>query len=309
MKKVLCISFPASTNNGVGYFDYYNKNQNAEFYYFRKSIKTFFLDYITIFRKAMKCQVVIINYVSLFLLFGPLLRCFLKKVIFIPHEGEPLFPKQFKDAIPFPRSIISSIFLSRFCVFLASETYCLSMLQAEFLKANKDKVIRFGINPHFVNTQKYSKYGCFFPNRKRELIKAYDQIHECHHLIMNQSFDELSSEQMSEFYEKSKIVLIPSIIETYSYCLAEAMLANSIVLATKQVGLAYDLCEIYSIERLAEHGIYIFDTQTSLSQFLLNNYDFLNERESNSRNIALEVGLSGEAAQSILNSLICDKND
>lgn len=309
MKKLLCISFPASPNSGVGYLDAYNHNEYASFIYFKKSKLSLFADFFNILKVGCKNDIIVINYVSLFLLFGPLFRCLLKKVIFIPHEGEPLFPASFKKDIRFPRSLVSSIALSKLCVLLASDTYSLSKLQAKYIKANQNNIIRFGVDPAFISQIPQLKLGYFFPNRKCEKIKGFDEIEALYELIVNPHPKELTSSEMAGYYANSKVVVIPSFIETYSYCMVEAMIANCLVVTTKNVGLAYDMQELLGDSLLNEYGIFVLEDVDCVVNFILENRNKLSAMESKTKDLAFELGLTGQAAQTVLDALIAEDHD
>ncbi|MBE0369272.1 glycosyltransferase family protein [Pseudoalteromonas aurantia] len=306
-KSVLVVSFISSVQNGVGLLaEQMREDEDVHFEFFSKSLKSIVGDFFRIIRKGARCDTIVINYVFLCLLFAPIFRLLGKNVVFVPHEGEPLFPNRLKSEIHIIRRIIASKRLTSVCVHLANKTLCLSKLQAKALGTCDKDIIHFGTRFPLISSNEDSNLF-FFPNRKHEEIKGYGLIKSCHHLMINHDEGELSYDKMVEFYTQAKVVLIPSMIETYSYCMAEAMLANCIVIVTKDVGLAYDLEERIGGGELESYGIYIVDKPEDVAKLALKHYELLITRPSRTRELALEHGLDGVSAIKKLEAFKDDK--
>ncbi|MBD1580954.1 hypothetical protein [Pseudoalteromonas sp. S16_S37] len=302
-KGVLVISFATGSQNGVGLLaEQLKESENIKFEFFSKSLKTVAGDIFRIIKQGIASHTVVINYVFLCLLFAPIFRVLGKRVVFIPHEGEPLFPKALKGQIQTARRVVASKQLTKLCIFIANKTFCLSKLQARALKSNDNDIIHFGADFPYTNSEKEVTHF-FFPNRKYEEIKGFVQISSCHHLITNRENGELSYQEMLSHYAKAQVVLIPSIIETYSYCMVEAMLANSIVVTTRSVGLAFDLEIELGAEKLREYGIYMVEQPNDVAMFVLENYSMLIKKQSKTRELAKTYGLDGKAAVKTMESL------
>ncbi|RRS06929.1 hypothetical protein EAG18_19810 [Pseudoalteromonas sp. J010] len=300
---VLVISFSAGEYNGIGLLARQLENsKNIKFAFFSKSLKTVFFDIYRIIKEGCKSHTVVINYVFLCLLFAPVFRLLGKKVIFIPHEGEPLFPASLKPQISFIRRIVASKRLTQLSMFFANKTLCLSRLQAAALGANEHDIIHLGADFPTESVAKRPTHF-FFPNRKHEEIKGFKEIASCHYLLVNLDDVELNYHQMLTHYAQAQVVLIPSIIETYSYCMVEAMLANCIIVTTKDVGLAHDLAKKVGTDLLNDYGVYIVDKPQLVAEFVNQNYDMLMAKTPKTKELAIAHGLDGKAAVNIMEAL------
>ncbi|EJR0949587.1 hypothetical protein NYG22_001000 [Vibrio alginolyticus] len=300
--KILCISFYQSESKGIGLLEKLSCKEDVEFVILH-GLSSIAKRFFYIIFSGFNSKIVVINYVSLFVVFGFLLRAFGKKVVFVPHEGEPLFPKELKSNIKYPRKLIASLGLSKFCAKVATETLPLSMLQAQMLNIETDKVLRLGVKDDmFLN--ELERNGVFFPSRKSESIKGYLRIKKIHSMIINDSSNELTQTEMYKLYNSCRVVVIPSIVESYSFSMVESMLTNCIVVTSEKVGLAYDLMKLFSDDFLRKSGIYILPDGDCISDFVIKEYKNLIEQQPSTRKLALSLGLDGKSSLRIFESLL-----
>lgn len=302
MSKLLCISFVGNCNNSISLASIKNRDKNVSFHFIRKTPLNFFRDIITGACQAIKSDIVIINYVTLFLIFFPLLKLSRCDILFIPHEGEPLFPKNITVTHSLLRRFLSIPSLTRLCIFLADETYFLSGLQANFFEGNIKNIFRLGVDSSQLVSLENKENIVFFPNRKGEVIKGYDLLDMSKEYLANQGLEELSFVQMCELYKRCKIVVIPSFVETYSFCMVEAMLANCIVVTSKEVGLAFDLLNEYGFDTLVSYGIHVLDSPFNIDAYTKDLVE-KNCPPANTFKLADDLGLDGQMSNEFLSKL------
>lgn len=302
MNKLLCISFLGSSTNSIGLASQINTNHNILFHFIRKKPFCFFKDIKKSIVLASKADVVIVNYVTLFLILIIFLKLTRAKLIFIPHEGEPLFPKSVKVKHSILRKLLSLRVLTKFCILLADDTYFLSGLQATLLGGNSYNICRLGVEKSHLYSASTKSHVIFFPNRKNEKIKGFNLLDVSKKFIANNNEHDLSYDDMCAFYKNAKFVIIPSLIETYSFCMIEAMLANCIIVTSKSVGLAYDLINEYGFEELAANGIHVLETPYDIDSYTVKLFNSSNSY-SNSFNFAIKLGLDGVAFSSFLSKI------
>lgn len=90
----------------------------------------------------------------------------------------------------------------------------------------------------------------------------------------------LDYDKVYQKYHNADIVFLPSDGESYSLVLAEALATNSCIISNTNVGIIQLLVSIYSIDELAQYGLFIADhDQSSYSDAFYQAKEFLNNDE------------------------------
>lgn len=273
-----------------------------------KNLKLIFMAYYQVIKNINRFEVLIINYVFLTFLLLPaviFLRLIGRKVIFIPHEGEPVFPSRYKKGLKGFRRIISYIYLTRVCVYFTTATVFLSRLQGNCLGYTNALYLHLSSDASFYHSI-YSfdvRDGFFFSGRYREPIKGYSLI-ENSVCDIKYNVNDVDQYQMSLCYSTSKVVVIPSIIETYSFSMVEAMLSDCVIVTSRSTGLAFDLANEYPIEFLADMGIFVLDKPEDIEFFLNENAIVLLNTKPKTRQFAIEIGLCMSSFQRKISEVI-----
>ncbi|MUJ21750.1 glycosyltransferase [Aliivibrio fischeri] len=221
---------------------------------------------------------------------------FNKKIIFIPHEGEPFLGwyhaiKQ-KQLNRFGAYLRYSKLYNLIPYYLSSETILLSNLQRNLYK--KGKVINLlGVNEDIFKPEKIKKtHDIFFPSKRTSPEKGFHKI-----ICLSRRYsilfpDNTPNNEMVKMYNQSKVILIPSVFETYGLVVIEAMLTNSVIIVSENIGIIHDLLKKFSKEELSNKGIFIFSMNDNIKDYVEKAMNFYAESISDSRNLALDFGLS-----------------
>ncbi|OCH37526.1 hypothetical protein [Aliivibrio fischeri] len=295
MKKISVVTFVNSSFSSINYN--LSECDDIALLEVEKRVSSIFKTLFHLLKTHKRLDYVIVNYVTLYYIFGFILTFLGVKTIFIPHEGEPLFPKELHSNIIGVRRLLAKKKHTQRCIDNSFSTLFLSNLQQKEFKSKNSSVIHIGSNADFF----YNRFswdernGILFPSRKNEKIKGYDIISSLDYLLINKD-GVYSQEEIAIAYAKAKIVVIPSIIESYSFSMIEAMLSNCIIVTSINVGLANDLLLEHSIEKLEGLGIYILDDINDINEFILNKFFIGNAiiHEPKTRKFALDIGLNAK---------------
>lgn len=296
--KIAVLIFNNLGNSSLNY-NLRNNMSRIKLFEIKKTITSLSGVFFKLLKERKDFDFIVINYVTLYLFFGFIFKLLGVKVVFIPHEGEPLFPEFLVSDIKGFRKVLTFKKLTQICINTADVTLFLSDLQRiNFKSTNKYyNILHIGSNSDFFkNRLKWEERdGIFFPSRKQEKIKGYELLDLIKYKLINNDIS-YSQEEMAELYSKSKIVVIPSFIESYSFSMVEAMLSNCIIVTSKNVGLAYDLDNKYGREKLETIGIYLCDDITQISKFIIDKFYGNNAliNEPNTRDFALKIGLGNK---------------
>jgi Glycosyl transferases group 1 len=149
-----------------------------------------------------------------------------------------------------------------------------------------------------------------FPFAKDRIEKGYSIAQRA---IEDQNFEislirggEIPYAEMPAFYSNSHFLILPTLYETYSLALLEAMASNIFVLASESIGLIDNLLLKYSKEDLASFGIFVCErTADSFSDAIkiVRNLVLQNSR-ARTRELLLLEGLNRRGAAQNLADVI-----
>jgi glycosyltransferase involved in cell wall biosynthesis len=92
----------------------------------------------------------------------------------------------------------------------------------------------------------------------------------------------LEYDEVFKKYHDSDITFLPSDSESYSLVLAEAMSTNSCVVTNANVGIVQLLLSIYSVEELAEYGLFVSEhSQSAYNEKIRLAENFINSNKIN----------------------------
>ncbi|EPG0370959.1 hypothetical protein ACSWVZ_003845 [Photobacterium damselae] len=295
MGKIAVITFYNTSFSSINYNLKKQKNDNIEICEIRKNFLSIVQVFFHILKNYRELDFLLINYVTLYYIFGFVFKWLGVKTVFIPHEGEPLFPKKYYHSISGLRRFLIKKSYTQYCIDNAYETIFLSELQKKVFFSNNGQILHLGSNSNFFNDRILweKRKGVFFPSRKCEEIKGYQLISSLNDLLINKDYV-YAQDEMAIAYSNAKIVVIPSIIETYSFSMVEAMLSNCIIVTSRNVGLAYDLLLEYKKVDLEELGLYIVDDLNEIDTFVLSLINNSILKEPKTRQLALEIGLDSQ---------------
>ncbi|WP_289169984.1 hypothetical protein [uncultured Pseudoalteromonas sp.] len=235
-----------------------------------KSIYDFFFNK---FLHKKKYDIVICHHAITFYLSLPLFF-FIKssKRIFLAHEGEVHLGWKFavlnnqilKLGSLLRYSVIWNTFPSNFF----SKTFVLSKPQKKYYK-NSEVVHYLGVNEKVFKSVAANKCNRgLFPSAISRPEKGWNSIPSSLKRMLVYP-ENLKNIEMPQLYSSSEFVIIPSVFETYSLVLIEALLCNAVIFTTKNVGLASDLLDLYGYDYLVEQGLYVASTHEEMFNLVL----------------------------------------
>lgn len=217
-----------------------------------------------------------------------------KAKIFFAHEGEIHLGWKYAFKNKQLKNIGSLLRYSKLWNKLPSlffdYVYVLSGNQSR--QFSKSKVVHFlGVDESTFNVldDVGSTQGILFPANINRFEKGW-------HLLSEQSRKDCfypcntPNNEMPFLYNKAKIVVIPSVYETYCIALVEALFCNKVVITTRNVGLASDLLRTYGYEYLREKGLFVFDNIEELNKNLQDIY--VSNIQPDTRDLAFDNNLS-----------------
>ncbi|HIF9143117.1 TPA: glycosyltransferase [Photobacterium damselae] len=236
------------------------------------------------------------------------------KIVYIAHEGEPFLGWFFALKNKQLRKLGSWLRFSKLYnmlpYYLSRDTICLSGLQQAIYK--KSSIVKLlGVNDNIFkyNYSSIKNIDIFFPSKITSPEKNFHAIKFLEYKYNLQYPNNTPNNMMPELYNRAKLVIIPSVFETYGLVLVEAMMTNSLILVNSNVGILHELLIKYPESVLNDYGIYIndFKCQIEISKIVdeLLNYNLDNVK---TRRLALEFGLSYQDASIEFINYVQEKN-
>ncbi|HFG2217292.1 TPA: glycosyltransferase, partial [Vibrio cholerae] len=184
--------------------------------------------------------------------------------IFIPHEGEPFLgwkfafnKKQLNRCGAFLR--FSKLY-NKIPYYFSNETLLLSDIQRP-LYPNANTINLLGIDSNVFKPESgiEKDVDIFFPSNISAPEKGFSRISHLLNDYMVIYPENTPNDQMPNLYCRAKIVVIPSVFETYGLVVLEALFCNSVVLVSSNVGVVHELLKVYSESKLESMGLFISD--------------------------------------------------
>lgn len=217
-----------------------------------------------------------------------------KAKVFFAHEGEihlgwkyAFKNKQIKSFGSFLR--FSKVWNKLPCFFF-DHVYALSSRQSK--QYSKVKVVHFlGVDDTVFNISGDSSFskGIFFPANILRFEKGWHLLSDKNKKMCFYPYN-TPNKEMPSLYNQAKVVVIPSVFETYCIALVEALLCNKVVVTTSNIGLAYDLLQAYGSSYLEKRGLFVFNSIKELNENLQDIY--MHGVNANTRELALDNNLS-----------------
>ncbi len=221
------------------------------------------------------------------------------------HESEPVLGRTFFlryfNYLTAKEVIRYSTIWNKTPIRFFDKVFVLNRQQANTLKLDNFEQINFlGVDADvFKPAEKVrgsKKFTIFFPHNPQRPDKGFiflkgavDELKFSVELIVG---GKISYNEMKDVYADSDVIVLPSIYETYSMALLEAMACNKVVVASRGVGLTQNLLEKYSEYDLSNFGIFVCDpTKESIESVI--NYIYSNKLylKAKTRDLLMEEGL------------------